>query len=138
MRFSRGAITLYVGLVFACGLVLGAFGDRLYNASAVVAKPAATKNPEEFRKKIIAEYQSRLKLTDDQVAKLNAIMDETRSRVEETRQKLKPAYQKIHEEQSEKVRALLSPDQQIEYDKMRKEREQRDQQKASHGPGPGF
>lgn len=138
MRFSRGAIALYVGLVFACGLVLGGFGDRLYNASVVVAKPPATKNPEEFRKKVIAEYQSRLKLTPDQVAKLNAIMDETRARVEETRQKMKPAYQKIHEEQSEKVRALLSPEQQAEYDQMRKEREQRGKQNPARGPGSGF
>jgi hypothetical protein len=137
MRFSRGAIALYVGLVFACGLVLGSFGDRLYNASVVVAKPA-NKNPEEYRKKLISEYQSRLKLTDDQVAKLNSIMDETRVRVEETRQKMKPAYQKIHEEQADKVRALLSPDQQIEYDKIHREREQREKQNPGHGSGPGF
>lgn len=137
MRFSRGAIALYVGLVFACGMVLGAFGDRLYNASAVVAKPAP-RNPEEFRRKVIAEYQSRLKLTPDQVAKLNAIMDETRARVEETRQKMKPAYQKIHDEQSEKVRELLSADQQVEYDKMRKEHDERAKQNPGHGPGPGF
>ncbi|HML15679.1 MAG TPA: hypothetical protein VK419_01585 [Bryobacteraceae bacterium] len=138
MRFSRGMITLYVGLVFACGMVLGAFGDRLYNASVVVAKPAATKNPEEFRKKVIAEYRSRLKLNEEQVAKLDAIMDETRARVEETRQKMKPAYQKIHDEQAEKIRALLSPDQQVEYDKMRKEREQRVKQNPPRGSGPGF
>jgi hypothetical protein len=138
MRFSRGAIAVYVGLIFACGLVLGGFGDRLYNASAVVAKPSANKNPEEFRKKIIAEYQSRLKLNEGQVAKLNMIMDETRARVEDERQKMKPAYQKIHEEQAEKVRALLSPDQQVEYDKMHKEREERNKQNPPHGPGPGF
>ena len=47
-------------------------------------------------------------------------MDETRARVEETRQKMKPAYQKIHEEQSEKIRALLTPEQQTEYDKSAK------------------
>lgn len=138
MRFSRGAITLYVGLVFACGLVLGVFGDRLYNASVVVARPFATKNPEEFRKKVIAEYRSRLKLTGEQVAKLEAIMDETRTRVEETRQKMKPAYQKIHEEQTEKIRALLSLDQQVEYDKMHKEHEERGKQNPGRGSGPGF
>lgn len=138
MRFSRGAVALYVGLVFACGMVLGAFGDRLYNASVVVAKPPATRNPEEFRKKIIAEYQSRLKLNDQQVARLNSIMDDTRARVEETRQKMKPAYQKIHDEQSEKIRAILTADQQSEYDKMRKEREGRGRSNQGRGPGPGF
>ncbi len=64
-------------------------------------------------------------------------MDETRARVEETRQKMHPAYQKIREEQNEKVPQLLSPEQQVEYDKMRKEREERQKQNG-RGPGPGL
>jgi len=121
MKLSRAAIVAYVGLVFACGAVMGALGHRLYTVSSVSAK--ATRNPEEFRKRVISDYQTRLKLSDTQVSKLSAIMDETRSRVEETRQKMKPAYQKIHEEQTDKVRAILNPDQQVEYEKIRKERE---------------
>ena len=131
MRLSRLAIAFYVGLVFASGAVLGAFGHRLYTVSSVNAKQK--RNPEEFRKKVVAEYQSRLKLTDEQVAKLNANMDETRARVEETRQKMRPAYDKIHEEQWMKFHAVLTPEQQIEHEKMRKER-----QKQSGRSGPGL
>ena len=128
MKFSRGAIALYIGLVFASGVVLGAFGQRLYTASTtVIAK--GNKNPEEFRKKVIAEYRSRLRLSEDQVTQLNAIMDETRARVEDTRQKMHPAYQKIRAEQTEKIRQLLSSEQQAEFDKMHKEREEREQHK---------
>ena len=79
MKLSRAAIALYVSLVFASGAVLGVFGHRLYTVSSVSAK--AVRNPEEFRKRTMAEMQTRLKLTDDQVLKLNAIMDETRARV---------------------------------------------------------
>jgi len=121
MKLSRAAIIAYIGLVFASGAVLGALGHRLYTVSTVSAK--VTRNPDEFRKRVIAEYQTRLKLTDVQVSQLSEIMDETRSRVEETRQKMKPAYQKIHEEQTEKIRAMLNPNQQSEYEKIRKERE---------------
>src|SRR5580698_11605748 len=121
MRLSRAAIVLYVGLVFASGAVLGALGHRLYTVSSVSAK--TTRNPEEFRKRVMSEYQSRLKLSDAQVDQLSAIMDETRTRVEDTRQKMKPAYQKIHEEQTDKVLAILNPEQQVEYEKIRKERE---------------
>ncbi len=71
MKFSRAAIAFYIGLVFASGVVLGVFGHRLY-AVSTVSQQSATKTPEEFRKKVMAEYQSRLKLTDDQVAKLNS------------------------------------------------------------------
>jgi len=130
MKLSRPTIALYVGLVFASGVVLGIFGHSLYAVSTIAS--TKSKNPEEFRKKVIAEYRSRLHLSDDQVTKLNAIMDETRMRVEETRQKMHPAYQKIRGEQNEKIRQLLSSDQQVEFDKMQKEREERQQrQKAA-------
>jgi hypothetical protein len=130
MKLSRATIALYVGLVFASGVVLGIFGHSLYAVSTIAS--TKSKNPEEFRKKVIAEYRSRLHLSDDQVTKLNAIMDETRARVEETRQKMHPAYQKIRGEQNEKIRQLLSSDQQLEFDKMQKEREERQQrQKAA-------
>jgi len=126
MKLSRTAIALYVFLVFASGVVLGAFGQRLYTASTVNAKQRP--NPEEFRKKVVNEYQSRLKLDADQMAKLNQILDETRGRMEETRQKMRPEYQKIHDDQVAKIREILTPDQQVEYDKMRKERDQRQKQ----------
>ena len=101
MKLSRATIALYVGLVFASGVVLGVFGERLYRATTVnaVARP----NPEEYRKQVIAEFQSRLKLDGDQVSRLNAIMDETRARVTETRKQMHPAYQKIHEESSRTI-----------------------------------
>lgn len=146
MKISRAAIVFYVLLVFASGAVLGGFAHRLYMASSVSANflPAVMApgrpNPsaEEYRKKTMAEYKSRLKLTDDQVSKLNAIMDETRARVTDIRKQLHPAYVTIHQEQNEKVRAILNPDQQIELEKMHKEREERQKQNGGHGPGPGI
>src|SRR5579864_7499126 len=131
MKFSRTAIALYVGVVFLSGLVLGAFGERLYTASTVVAKQRP--NPEELRRRIIAEYQSRLKLSPEQVTQVNSIMDETRARMEETRKGMRPAYQKIHEEQVAKIRGILNPDQQAEYDKLRKEREEQRQKQPGRG-----
>jgi hypothetical protein len=137
VKFSRATIALYVGLVFASGVVLGIFGHSLYAVSTIVGS-TKSKNPEEFRKRVIAEYRSRLKLSEDQVTKLNAIMDETRARVEETRQKMHPAYQKIRAEQDDKIRQLLSAEQQTEFDRMHKEREERQRQKQpAREPGAG-
>jgi Spy/CpxP family protein refolding chaperone len=127
MNFSRAAIAAYVGLIFASGAVLGAFGTRLYTASREASKPGSRSNPEEFRKKLLDTFRDRLHLTDDQVTKLNAIMDETKSRVEETRHQMKPAYQKIHEEQDQKIRSMLTADQQAEFDKILKERQEQRQ-----------
>jgi Spy/CpxP family protein refolding chaperone len=136
MKFSRTAIFLYLGLVFVCGAVLGVFGQRLYSASPVLSNRRP--NPEELRKKALAEYQSRLKLTDDQVLKFNSLMDETRARVGEIRKQMHPAYEKVHQEQTEKVRAMLSPEQRAEYDRMLKEREERQKRNGDRGPGPGI
>jgi Spy/CpxP family protein refolding chaperone len=146
MKLSRAAIALYVGLVFACGAVLGAFGHRLYMASsvsasflpAVMAPSRPNPNAEEFRKKQMAEYQSRLKLTPDQVSKFNAIMDETQARVTDIRKQMHPEYVKVHNEQQEKVRKILTPEQLLELDKMHKEREEHQKQSGGHGPGPGI
>lgn len=128
MKFSRAAIAIYVGLIFASGAVLGAFGQRLYTVSRDVAKPPARPNPEVLRKKLVDTFRDRLHLTDDQVAQLNAIMDETRARVEEIRHQNRPAFQKVHEEQDAKIRNMLKPEQQAEFDKIMKEREERRKQ----------
>jgi Spy/CpxP family protein refolding chaperone len=129
MNFSRAAIAAYVGLIFASGAVLGFYSNRLYIATQASEKP----RPEEFRKKLLETFRDRLHLTDDQVTKVNAIMDETRSRVEETRRQMKPAYQKIHEEQDQKFRAILTPDQLTEFDKILKERAERQKQNGGRG-----
>jgi Spy/CpxP family protein refolding chaperone len=134
MKLSRAAIAFYIALVFVSGVVLGAVAHNFYVVSTAPKRPPG---PEEVRKRITAEYQRRLKLTDDQLAKLNIIMDETRARIEETRREMHPAYQKIHEEQQKKFRDLLTPGQQAEFDQMLKEREQRSRQGGRGGRGPG-
>ena len=131
MKLTRGAIVLYVGLVFASGVVLGAFGHNLYTVSTVRAA-----RPEDYRKKTMEEMRRRLELSEEQATKLNGIMDETRARFHEAREKMKPEMDSIGHAQTEKIRAMLNPKQQAEYDKMRKEREER--QRATGRPGPGI
>lgn len=137
MKFSRASILFYFALVFVCGGVLGVFGQRLYSASTVLSS-STRHSPEEFRKKALAEYQSRLKLTDDQVSKMGALMDETRARVGDIRKQMHPLYEKVHQEQTEKVREILNATQREEYDRMLKEREERQKQAGGRGPGPGI
>jgi Spy/CpxP family protein refolding chaperone len=141
MKLSRPAIALYVGLIFASGGVLGVFGQRLYNASTASAKEIKTPpSPDEFRKRVIAEYQRRLELTDDQLQKLNLILDETQARFNEIHAKTVPELQAVHQEQIDHINGMLTPTQQPKYEAMRKERqEQRQKQRGGRpGGGPGF
>lgn len=142
MKLSRAAIALYVGLVFASGGVLGWFGQKLYHESAVAPKQVKN-DPKEFRKRLIDEYQRRLSLTPDQVTKIGIILDDTLAQFnvvnqrekQEVREKDIPEFQRIRQGQVEKIREMLTPEQRVEYEKMRTEREQQRQQKKESGGG---
>lgn len=137
MNLSRSAIALYMGLVFVSGTTLGVFGDRAYNVSFSKAKDTkAPKAPEQVRRSIIDFWKSHLKLTDDQVVKVGLIMDETRARMDELHRATVPAQQEIRREQMDKMRAILTPEQQGEYDRLQKAREERIKKGGPRG-GPG-
>jgi len=134
MRFTRWTVALYMALVFACGGVVGAFAHRLYTVSGVSAN-AAQRNPEEFRKRFMADLKARLQLSDDQAAKLGTIMDQTRARFRDVRDKFEPEMQRIREDQREKIGELLSPSQQAEWQKIMEERQRRrDSKKGREAP----
>ena len=136
MKLSRGAVALYVGLIFACGAVVGGFSHRLYTVTTVNAK--ASKNPEEFRQRYMAEMKGHVGLTPEQTMKLEFILDETRARIHDAQQKLDPEIMEIRTEQIEKIRDMLTAGQKPLYEQLRKEREERAKQKGAHPPGPGF
>jgi Spy/CpxP family protein refolding chaperone len=137
MNFSRKTIALYMGLVFVSGAALGVFGDHLYTVSTVTKAKNAKPSPEEFRRGYLGFMQKRLSLSDDQVTHLGLILDDTRARMNEVHDRTIPEQQEIQKSQSEKIRALLSPAQQAEYDVVIKERRERMKKNGSRGPG-GF
>jgi hypothetical protein len=124
MKFTRWTVALYMALVFACGGVVGAFAHRLYTVSGVSAN-VGQRNPEEFRRRYMADMKARLQLTDDQAAKLSVVMDDTRARFRDVREKFEPEMQKIREDQRQRISELLSPTQQAEWQKMIDERQRR-------------
>jgi len=124
MKFTRWTVALYMALVFACGGVVGAFAHRLYTVSGVSAN-VGQRNPEEFRRRYMADMKTRLQLTDDQAAKLSVVMDDTRARFRDVREKFEPEMQKIREDQRQRISELLSPTQQAEWQKMMDERQRR-------------
>ena len=135
MKRNTLSTALYILLVFLSGAVVGAFAHRLYMVSTVVSA-----KPDEVRHHILEEMRTRLSLSDDQVNQLNAIMDSTKARYhevkarwdEQSRQAAKPELKAITEDQAQKIRAILSEPQRVEYEKYRAERQKRrDQQHNS-------
>ena len=136
MKLSRWTVAFYMALVFACGGIVGAFAYRLYTVSGVSAN-AAARNPEEFRKKFMADLKARLQLNDDQAAKLGPIMDQTRMRFRAARESIEPELQKIRDDQRQRIGEILSPAQLTEWQKIMDER-RRARESKKGGEGPPF
>ncbi len=130
---KRWSIALYVALIFLSGVLVGVVGHRLYAVNTVIA----SRSPEEYRKRYIAEMEHRLKLRPDQIAQLNTFLDQTRARLHEVHDRYRPEMEAIRHEQNGKIKAMLDDQQRVEYDKILAEREQ-NQKRKGPGSGPGF
>lgn len=110
--------------VFLSGIAVGGVGYRLYTVKSVAANaPIARKSPEDFRKKYISEMDARLKLQPEQTAKLNAILDQTRTLFHAEREHNKAEMKRIHDGQVEQVKMILTESQKLAYRKFQEERE---------------
>jgi hypothetical protein len=119
-------IALYLFLVFVSGAVVGALGYRTYKP------PTASSNsplsPENARRQYIQEMQTRANLSDDQLQRVSAILDETRSRFHEARDKHNQVVKEIGDQQRAKVRAILTADQLPKVEQLWQERDLRAKQ----------
>jgi polyhydroxyalkanoate synthesis regulator phasin len=144
VKLSRAAIALYMALVFVSGAALGVFGNRYYESVTTVSKSKGGKgrrpSPEEFRRGTISYMQKRLSLSDDQVGKLGVIMDDARGAMDDIMRRTMPEQAAVGMEQVEKIRAMLTDQQRLEYEKMLKEREERmkNKGKGKRPGGPGL
>jgi len=125
MRRSNLAMLLYLLLVFASGIVVGGFANRLYMMRSVNAA-SAPKGRADFRDKYIKEMRTRLKLSEPQVAELQQIL-------EATDHSLRDMHKSIDAEHAQKVTAMLNDSQRVEYAKIREEREQRRREREQKG-----
>ena len=137
-KFGLSAV-LSALLMFFSGAVLGAFTYRLYSISPVqsgkdTGAPPKKLSPEEFRKRYVADLSKAVKLDDQQVASLNAVLDRTREEFDKLNDKVKPERDALNEKwrpsreviqnhQVESINSLLRPDQRPLYEAFRAERE---------------
>jgi len=125
---KRGSLkaALYLLLVFAAGVMVGAVGHRLY-MSDVVRAVSLRHDPEELRRRYMQEMRSRLQLNDRQYEQLGTILDAMRERFRAMREKHRPEFEELRRQEAAEIRAILTPAQFEEYEKLRKERELRRQ-----------
>jgi hypothetical protein len=119
MSKSKLSAFLTLLLVFASGAVLGAVAHRLYVVNTVMSGvPVKRPTPEEFRKRQVNEMRDRIKMDDAQIAKYNEILDQTKTRFDENHDRYNAANHAILDEQRNRVRSILRPDQTTLYDQV--------------------
>ena len=119
-------IALYLFLVFLSGAVVGALGYRTYKPPTASSNSPLT--PEAARRQYLNEMRNRANLSDDQIEKVNAILDETRTRFHDARDKHNQIVKDIGDQQRAKVRAILTADQLPKIEQLWQERDVRARQ----------
>jgi hypothetical protein len=135
----RSSLIVALLLVFLSGVVVGAVGYRLYTAEPAAATERRP-SPEEYRRRYVEMMKTRLHLSEEQLARLNAILDETREMFKQYEEKSRAEKQAIRDQHVAKVNAMLTEEQRAEYAKIRAEREarRREMDKERHAQrGPG-
>jgi len=130
MTRSRWAAVSYLVLVFGSGTLVGAVAQRLYMTTTSVTASAIPKTPAQARKDFLTRMQKRVNATDDQVAKVNAVLDEAKQKYSELDQQNKPLRDKIDQERIAAVLAVLNPEQQKLYVAWRAEVKAKREQEA--------
>lgn len=124
MKRSHFKIAFYLFVVFASGIVVGAFG-HLYTVKASKLEATRPRNPEEWRAQYVKDMTTRLKLDGEQLRNLNGILDATRDRYKAVKERYRPEMKAIHDQQIASVRSMLNSSQQLEYDRYRAERQKK-------------
>lgn len=130
MLKSKSSALLSLILVFLSGTLVGAVSYRLYMVNTVASgggppgRPPGKMDPEEVRKRRLAEMKDKVKLDADQVTKLDAIYDATFQQFHALKSRGDAEARAIWEKQRDAVRAILRPEQLPFYEQHLKEQDE--------------
>ena len=130
MTRSRWAAVSYLVLVFGSGTLVGAVAQRLYMTTTAVTASVMPKTPAQAREEFLAKMQKRVNATNDQLVKVNAILDDAKRKYNELDQQAKPLRDKIDQDRIAAVLAVLNPEQQKQYITWRAEVKAKREQEA--------
>ena len=122
MPRTRLSAALYLLLVFASGILVGVVSHRLYVTSSVNATSTPPPTMDQVRQKYLMDLRSKVGLNDSQIASVNQILDDTKSKFDALHASEKPMRDRIQQEQIDEISALLTPAEKTAYDNWRAER----------------
>ncbi len=112
-------------LVFLLGVLAGGLADRMvcwHRVEAIISGGPAAR-----RELIIRKLSCELKLNAEQKAKLEEIAKDTHAQIHEVKKQIKPQVDAIIAASADKVRAMLTPEQKVKFEKFLAEKRAREQ-----------
>lgn len=113
---KRWKSILLLVLVFFAGIAVGVVGTRAVVRHAV---QTAIVHPEKVQAIMERNLTRRLRLDNEQQVKLHAILTDTRTQLTDLRKQFQPQAATILHDTDQKISALLTPEQQSRYEKIK-------------------
>jgi len=123
MSLSKFKALMLMAIVFLLGGIVGASLGTTF-VSRKLASPSEG-SPSQKREKMIEKFKSRLKLSPQQTAQLQTILDETHRQFSALHETVRPQFDEIRDRMRAKIRELLDEDQKREFEIMNREFDQR-------------
>ena len=109
---------MLLALVFFAGAVVGVVGTRAVVRRAV---SRAFLHPEEVQMFMERNLTRRLRLDNDQQAKLHQILSDTHGQLKDLRQQYRPQLVEIFSNANEQINLMLTPEQQARFERLKSE-----------------
>lgn len=141
MLKAKTSAVLSLGLVFVSGALVGVLAHRAYivRSASVNQETNRKLSPADWRKHVLGEMRTKLKLDDAQTEQLNDIFDKMDAQVKDLRTKRDSENRALQNELVTKITGILRPDQVELYKQYREDREKERERRKMQGPpgGPG-
>ncbi|MCI0664008.1 MAG: hypothetical protein L0220_23375 [Acidobacteria bacterium] len=119
MLTNRRKAQLIIATTFLLGVIVGASGQFL------VTRQSAVKPADQFE-----EMARLVGFTEDQRITIKRILSETTLQYQDLRTKLRPQYKVIQDASRQRIRDLLTPEQQALFDQWNREQDAKREQKV--------
>ena len=121
----RSRASLYLVLIFLCGVLSGVVGTSWIQRMSVSADSSATARPQQSRKGAVVWFTEELKLNPEQATQLTRILEETRSAYNEHELEI----ESIKQHGRARIREILTDEQKPKFDQLLAERAAREKEK---------
>ena len=130
---TRREAALLVLVVFLLGLLVGGVGNHLWGERVWGHQQAGPHQGPPSRQDIVNKLTAELQLTPDQQTQIGPIIDDTRAQIRAIYEPADAQHEKIRQQGRERIRAILTPEQQPKFDQFL---QRIDEQRKKEAPPP--